>query len=104
MNGCPAERLPNNTNITFKHAEADKVMMAMKDIAVSSGSACSSAEPEPSHVLRAIGLSDDDAKCTIRFGLGRFTTEQEIDYVIERVKETVLAVREKKMSFVSSKQ
>ena len=104
VNGCSAERLPTNTNITFKHAEADKVMMAMKDIAVSSGSACSSAEPEPSHVLRAIGLSDDDAKCTIRFGLGRFTTEQEIDYVIERVKETVSAVREKKMSFVSSKQ
>ncbi len=104
VNGYPAERLPNNTNITFKHAEADKVMMAMKDIAVSSGSACSSSEPEPSHVLRAIGLSDDDAKCSIRLGLGRFTTEQEIDYVIERVKETVSAVREKKMSFVSSKQ
>ncbi len=104
VNGYPAERLPNNTNITFKHAEADKVMMAMKDIAVSSGSACSSSEPEPSHVLRAIGLSDDDAKCSIRLGLGIFTTEQEIDYVIVRVKETVSAVREKKMSFVSSKQ
>jgi cysteine desulfurase len=95
-NGHPTERLPNNTNITFKCAEADKVMMAMKDIAVSSGSACSSAEAEPSHVLRAIGLSDEDAKCSLRFGLGRFTTEQEIDYVIERVKETVQSVREKK--------
>lgn len=94
-NGHPTQRLTNNANITFKFAEADKVMMEMKNVAVSSGSACSSAEPEPSHVLRAIGLSDEDAKCSIRFGLGRFTTEQEIDYVIERVRETVQAVREK---------
>jgi cysteine desulfurase len=96
VNGHPTRRLSNNANITFKYAEADKVMMGMKDVAVSSGSACSSSEPEPSHVLRAIGLSEEDAKCSIRFGIGRFTTEQEIDYVITRVKEIVESVREKK--------
>ena len=98
VNGHPTDRLTNNANITFKFADADKVMMEMKDVAVSSGSACSSANPEPSHVLRAIGLSDEDAKCSIRFGVGRFTTEQEIDYSIQRVKETVQSVREKKKS------
>lgn len=95
LNGHPTERLPNNANITIRFAESDKVIAEMKDVAVSSGSACSSANPEPSHVLRAIGLSDGDAKCSLRFGLGRFTTEDEIDYVIERVKRTVQSVREK---------
>lgn len=95
LNGHPTERLPNNANITFKDADADKVMMAMKDVAVSSGSACSSAQPEPSHVLRAIGRSVQEAKCSLRFGLGRFTTEQEIDYTIERVRECVQTVRER---------
>ncbi|MEK7249708.1 MAG: IscS subfamily cysteine desulfurase [Bacteroidota bacterium] len=104
LNGHPTERLPNNANITFKFAEADKVMMEMKDIAVSSGSACSSAEPEPSHVLRAIGLSEEDAKCSIRFGIGRFTTEQEFDYVIERVRETVQSVRTKRKSIATKTQ
>jgi cysteine desulfurase len=95
LNGHPAQRLANNANITCKFAEADKVMMAMKDVAVSSGSACSSAEPEPSHVLRAIGLSDSDAQCSMRFGVGRFTTQQEIDYAIQRVRESVESVRSK---------
>jgi cysteine desulfurase len=95
LNGDLTARLPNNLNITFEYADADKVMMEMKDVAVSSGSACSSVQPEPSHVLRAIGLRDEDARCSIRFGLGRFTTEQEIDYVIERVKDAVRSVRER---------
>jgi cysteine desulfurase len=95
LNGHPTQRLANNANITFKGAAADKVMMEMKDVAVSSGSACSSAEPEPSHVLRAIGLSDSDAQCSMRFGVGRFTKEQEIDYAIQRVGESVESVRSK---------
>jgi cysteine desulfurase len=104
LNGHPTQRLSNNANITFKFAEADRVMMEMKDVAVSSGSACSSAEPEPSHVLRAIGLSNDDAKCSIRFGVGRFTTEQEIDYAIQRVRESVESVRSKTNNFVVKRQ
>ncbi len=93
LNGHPTKRLPNNANITFKGADADKVMMEMKDVAVSSGSACSSAQPEPSHVLKAIGLSTEDARCSIRFGLGRFTTEEEIEYAVARVAEAVRTVR-----------
>lgn len=93
LNGHPMKRLPNNANITFKNADADKVMMEMKDVAVSSGSACSSAQPEPSHVLTAIGLSTEDAKCSIRFGLGRFTTEEEIEYTVTRVAEVIRKVR-----------
>lgn len=98
INGHPTKRLPNNVSITFKSAIADKVMMEMKDIAVSSGSACSSAQPEVSHVLKAIGLSDEDARCSIRFGVGRFTSEQEVDYAIQRVKEAVQIVRRKAAS------
>ncbi len=97
VNGHPTSRLPNNSSITFRFAEADRMMMEMKDVAVSSGSACSSDEPEPSHVLRAIGLNNEDAKSSIRFGVGRFTTEQEIDYVIQRVRETVQSVRDRKV-------
>ncbi len=101
VNGHPTERLPNNANITFKGADADKIMMDMKDVAVSSGSACSSVMPEPSHVLRAIGLSVEDAKSSIRFGVGRFTTDEEINYVIGRVKEVVERVREKTFNYQS---
>jgi len=99
VNGHPTDRLPHNANITFEGIQADAVMMDMKDIAVSSGSACSSASPEPSHVLTAIGLKSDDALSSIRFGLGRFTTEEEIEYAIGRVVETVKAAREKRPHF-----
>lgn len=92
VNGHPTMRLPHNANLLFPGVHADAVMMAMKDIAVSAGSACSSASPEPSHVLGAIGLTREETLCSLRFGLGRFTTEEEIEYAIGRVKETVLKI------------
>jgi cysteine desulfurase len=92
VNGHPIHRLPHNANLLFPGANADAVMMAMKDIAVSAGSACSTASPEPSHVLRAIGLTREETLCSLRFGLGRFTTGEEIDYAIGRVKESVLKI------------
>ncbi|HCV43189.1 MAG TPA: IscS subfamily cysteine desulfurase [Bacteroidetes bacterium] len=97
VNGNQAHRLPNNSNMTFKGVNADRLILDMKDIAVSSGSACSSASPEPSHVLRAIGLGDEDVLSSIRFGLGRFTTAEEIDYTINRVVQTMKAAREKSL-------
>ena len=93
VNGHPESRLPNNASLLFPGANADRVMMSMKDIAVSSGSACSSALPGPSHVLQAIGLSGEESLCTIRFGLGRFTTPEEIEYAIGRVAEAVRQTR-----------
>jgi len=92
LNGHPSLRLPHNANLRFPGARADAVMMAMKDIAVSSGSACSTASPEPSHVLSAIGLGREETLCSIRFGLGRFTTEEEIAYAIGRVTGTVMQI------------
>jgi cysteine desulfurase len=86
LNGDKNRRLPNVTNIAFKFAEGDSLIMAInKNVAVSSGAACSSATPEPSHVLKAMGLNDEVANSSIRFSLGRFTTGDEIDYVIEEV-------------------
>ena len=93
VNGHPEERLPNNASVTFIGVRADRLIMDMKNIAVSTGAACSSASPEPSHVLRAIGLPDDDVLSSVRFGLGRFTTEEEIDYAIETVAATVRLAR-----------
>jgi cysteine desulfurase len=93
INGHPTLRLANNASVTFDHAKADAVMMAMKDVAVSAGSACSSASPEPSHVLRAIGLSREAAASTVRFGLSTFTTDEEIAFAAERVAEAVQGVR-----------
>lgn len=98
VNGSTEHRLPNTTNIAFKNAESEGLMMSMKDIAVSSGSACTSASLEPSHVLRAIGLPDDMALSSIRFGLGRFTTEDEIDYTAEIIKKAVDKLRELKFA------
>jgi cysteine desulfurase len=93
LNGPPADRLPGNLNISFADVDGEALMMAMRDIAVSSGSACSSAEPEPSHVLLAMGLDEDMARASLRFGLGRFTTTDEIDFAIESVAAAVARLR-----------
>jgi len=95
VNGSREHRLPHVTNISFKHVEGEGLLMGFnKNIAVSSGSACTSASIEPSYVLKALGLSDDMAYSSLRFGLGRFTTEEQIDYTIEQIKSTVLKLRE----------
>ncbi len=94
VNGNTEHRLPHVANISFKYVEGEGLMMAMKDLAVSSGSACTSASLEPSYVLKALGLSDDLAHSSIRFGLGRFTTEEEVDYAIENTKKAVNHLRD----------
>lgn len=93
-NGHPTQRLPNTLNISFAFVEGESLMMKMPDVAVSSGSACTSASLEPSHVLRAIGLSDELSHSSIRFSLGRFNTMEEMDYVIEQVHRAVAELRE----------
>ncbi len=85
INGHPDRRIPQTTNISFPYVEGESMMMAIKEIAVSSGSACTSASLEPSYVLKALGLGDEIAHSSIRFGLGRFTTEEEVDYTIDKV-------------------
>ena len=94
VNGNVNHRLPHTANISFKYVEGEGLMMAMKDMAVSSGSACTSASLEPSYVLKSLGLSDDLAHSSIRFGLGRFTTEEEVDFAIENTRKAVLHLRE----------
>jgi len=94
VNGNVQHRLPHTANISFKYVEGEGLMMAMKDMAVSSGSACTSASLEPSYVLKSLGLSDDLAHSSIRFGLGRFSTEEEVDFAIENTKKAVLHLRE----------
>ncbi len=95
VNGNREHRLPHVCNISFKYVEGEGLMMGFnKDIAVSSGSACTSASLEPSYVLKALGLGDDLAHSSIRFGLGRFTTDEQIDYTIQAVSNTVLKLRE----------
>lgn len=93
LNGHPVERLPNNLNLSFAYVEGEALMMALDGVAVSSGSACTSAKKEPSHVLRAMGKSDDQAVTSIRFGLGRFNTRDEVDDVVERVEGAVNRLR-----------
>ncbi len=94
VNGSKEHRLPHVSNISFKYVEGDHLMMGFnKDIAVSSGSACTSASVEPSYVLKALGLDDDLAHSSLRFALGRFTTEEQIDYTIEQVSKTVTHLR-----------
>ncbi|GAC1354812.1 MAG: IscS subfamily cysteine desulfurase [Polyangiales bacterium] len=94
LNGHPTERLPGNLNISFNFVEGEAMMMAMKDVAVSSGSACTSASLEPSYVLRALGIGEEAAHSSIRFGLGRFTTDEEVAYVADLVATQVGKLRE----------
>lgn len=94
VNGNTQHRLPHVANISFKYVEGEGLMMAMSDLAVSSGSACTSASLEPSYVLKSLGLSDDLAHSSIRYGLGRFTTEAEIDQAIEVTQKAVNHLRE----------
>lgn len=94
VNGAREQRLPGNLNMTFHGADSETLMMGLKDVAFSSGSACTSAKIEPSHVLRALGLDEEAAHSSIRFGLGRFNTEEEVDYVAERLVDVVKKLRE----------
>ncbi|TLY32656.1 MAG: IscS subfamily cysteine desulfurase [Ignavibacteria bacterium] len=93
LNGHPTSRLPNNLNISFLGVEDNALMMSMKDVAVSTGSACSTADPEPSHVLKALRLRPERLHSAIRFSIGRFTTGEEVDYVVARVVESVNTLR-----------
>lgn len=94
VNGNREHRLPHITNISFKYVEGEGLMMGIKDVAVSSGSACTSASLEPSYVLKSLGLDDELAHSSIRFGLGRFTTDEEIDFTINHVKQAVNKLRD----------
>jgi cysteine desulfurase len=94
VNGDLERRVPHNLNVSFNFVEGESLIMAVKDLAVSSGSACTSASLEPSYVLRALGRSDELAHSSIRFTLGRFTTEEEVDYAAELIKKKVAKLRE----------
>ena len=89
----PGLRLPGNLNVSFGNVDGEALMMSMRDLAVSSGSACTSTNPEPSHVLRAMGLSDELTRSSLRFGLGRFNTQEEVDYAVKLLKEAVGRLR-----------
>jgi cysteine desulfurase len=101
LNGPPQNRLAGNLNLSFADVDGEALMMAMRDVAVSSGSACSAANPEPSHVLLAMGLDEDSARASLRFGLGRFTTAEEIDFAIESVSQSVAALRRKSVAWTA---
>jgi cysteine desulfurase len=90
----PELRLPGNLNCHFPLVDGEALMMSMKDLAVSSGSACTSANPQPSHVLRALGLGDDLTRASLRFGLGRFNTADEVDFAVAKVAQSVHRLRE----------
>ncbi|MFY3871353.1 aminotransferase class V-fold PLP-dependent enzyme, partial [Achromobacter xylosoxidans] len=94
LNGDMDQRVPHNLNVSFNYVEGESLIMAIKELAVSSGSACTSASLEPSYVLRALGRNDELAHSSIRFTLGRFTTEQEVDYTIELLKSRVGKLRD----------
>ena len=94
INGHLTQRVPGNLNVSFEYVEGEGLMMAMKDLAVSSGSACTSASLEPSYVLKALGLGDDLAHTSIRFGFGRFTTEEELEFALETTIQAVSKLRE----------
>ena len=94
VNGDLTHRVPHNLNISFNYVEGESLIMAIKDIAVSSGSACTSASLEPSYVLRALGRSDELAHSSIRFSIGRYTTEEDINHAIDLLKQKVYKLRE----------
>ena len=94
VNGSMTARVPHNLNLSFNYVEGESLIMALKDLAVSSGSACTSASLEPSYVLRALGRNDELAHSSIRFTFGRFTTEEEVDYAAQKVSEAVTKLRE----------
>ncbi len=93
INGHPTKRLPNNLNLSFEYIRGDALFMALRDVAVSSGSACTSASVEPSYVLKALGVSEDLAYGSLRFGVSRFTTDEEIEYAIGAVTKAVERLR-----------
>jgi cysteine desulfurase len=94
INGSIEHRLPHNLNISFAYVEGESLLMGINDVAVSSGSACTSASLEPSYVLKALGAGDDLAHSSIRFGLGRWTTEEEVDYVADKLGIVVSRLRD----------
>lgn len=94
INGCLQNRNPGNLNISFSCVEGESLIMAIKEIAVSSGSACTSASLEPSYVLRALGVDEELAHTSLRLGLGRYTTESEVDFVIDLITKSVNRLRE----------
>ena len=94
LNGDLTHRVPHNLNVSFNYVEGESMLMALKDIAISSGSACTSASLEPSYVLRALGRNDELAHSSIRFSVGRFTTEAEVDFTIKLIKEKIAKLRE----------
>ena len=94
VNGSMEHRLPNNLNMSFAYVEGESLLMGINDVAVSSGSACTSATLEPSYVLKALGVGEDLAHTSIRFGLGRFTTQEEVDYVTDKMVQVVTKLRE----------
>ena len=102
-NGHPTLRLPGNLNVSFAYVEGESLLMSLKEIAVSTGSACTSASLDPSHVLKALGIAESLAHASIRFGVGRFNTKEEIDYTIERVVQEVTRLREVSPRFRSSR-
>ena len=101
LNGHPTERLPGNLNISFAYVEGEALLMGVKEIALSSGSACTSATLEPSYVLRALGVGSDLAHSSIRFGVGRFTTAEEVEYTIDRMIKAVNHLREMSPLYLS---
>jgi cysteine desulfurase len=104
LNGHPNDRLPGNLNLSFAYVEGEALMMGIKDVAVSSGSACTSASLEPSYVLKALGVGDELAHSSIRFGLGRFNTEEEVDFVVDDVVRAVNHLRQMSPLYEMHKQ
>jgi len=104
LNGAEENRLPNNLNLSFAYVKSDNLMMEMRDVAVSSGSACTSASSKPSHVLRALGIGEARTLSSIRFGLGRFTTQEEVEHVAKRTIEAVKKLRGQSVEYQMSRE